>query len=320
MTDRKLLDLGLLVTAFVFILATVFMAIYSVQLVGTDVSVVAMNPSEYTEYELRVKGVVADVNGLEFGLEDIATPTFELKVTHTGELPSGFGPGAIVYVKGVLTDTQQLTFESTEIEMATQGDSAGWVAPYAQKIFYFHTPAAWVSYLAFGIVLVASVLFLIKGSERWDRIAKSSAEIGVIFCTLAIITGPIWAKPEWGVYWRWEDTKLLTTFVLWLIYLGYVALRVGAHGEHIARIAAVYGIIGFVAVPLSFISSRIWNSLHPNPVGHEGSMSAIAGMTLLIGVIALSLFFIYLLKRRVEIVKLKEEIEDLKDEIEGGME
>jgi heme exporter protein C len=304
----------------VLILATVFLAIYYVPLVATDVSVVARNPDEYTEYELRVKGIVENLNGDEFDLTDVMTSYFQLNVTHSGEFPEGFGNGDVVYVTGELTDTQQLEFVSTEIEITDDDRSAGWVAPYAQKIFFFHTPSAWVSYLAFGIVFASSILFLVKGNKKWDDIARCSAEIGIVFCTLAIISGPIWAKPEWGVYWRWEDTKLLTTFVLWLIFLGYNALRIGMEREDIARVAAVYGIIGFTAVPLSFISSRIWQSLHPNPIGQEGAMSLMAGLTLTIGVIALSIFFIYVLKKRYEIEKFKHEIDNLKDEIEGGIE
>ena len=133
-------------------------------------------------------------------------------------------------------------------------DDSGWNAPNAQKIFYFHVPAAWVSFVAFGVVFVASILFLRNSSKKWDTIAFCSAEIGVVFCTLAIVTGPIWGKVEWGVYWRWDDTKLTITFVLWLIYVAYLVLRGGVESEEKSRLAAVFGIIGFVCVPLSFIS------------------------------------------------------------------
>ncbi len=321
MEKGKLLDYVLLIGSLVFILVTIFMAIYYVPLVSTDVVVVAQKPDEYTEYELRIKGVVGSIDGSdEFTLVDLATPQFEISVVHGESLPSGLAENDIVIVTGELVDTSNLVFESNDIEITEDDRPGGWVAPYAQKIFYLHTPAAWASYLAFGVVFVASILYLVKGGERWDTIALSSAELGVIFSTLAIVTGPLWAKPEWGVYWRWEDTKLLTTFVMWMIYLGYVTLRVGMESRNVGRLAAVFGIIGFIAVPLSFISSRVWQSVHPNPVGESGGLSPEAGMTLGIGVIAMTLLYIYLLKKRIELQNAMHKVEELKDNMEGEME
>lgn len=194
----------------------------------------------------------------------------------------------------------------------------GWTAPKAQKIFYFHVPSAWVSFLAFGIVFVTSILYLQLGKKKWDTIAYSSAEIGVVFCTLAILTGPIWAKAEWGVYWRWEDTKLTITFILWLIYIAYLILRSGAESEDKARLAAVFGIIGFICVPLSFISSRIWQSMHPNVVAtSEGSMSMETGVGLLVGVVAFTFLYIFMLSKRMQLIELTYRIEELKYKIGG---
>jgi heme exporter protein C len=321
----KALDYVLLVGSIVFILVTIFMAIYYVPLVATDVSIVVLasadDSDEYTEFELRIKGTVDDYSGTtDFDLQDVANSVFELNIIHDGDLPPGLSDGDAVIITGVLVDTDTLTFESTDIEVVDDYDSAGWVAPYAQKIFYLHTPAAWASYLAFGVVFVGSIIYLKNGSNKWDTAALASAEIGVMFCTLAIITGPIWAKPEWGVYWRWEDTKLLTTFVMWMIYLGYITLRLGMGGRGVARMAAVFGIIGFVAIPLSFISSRVWQSLHPNPVGQSGGLSAEAGMTLMVGVIAMSFLYFYLLKKRIELEEAKHKVEELKDNMEGEIE
>ena len=197
-------------------------------------------------------------------------------------------------------------------------DSPGWTAPEAQKIFYFHVPAAWVSFLAFGVVFVTSILFLRKPDRKWDTIAYSSAEIGVVFCTLAIASGPIWAKAEWGVYWRWEDTKLTITFILWLIYLSYLILRGGAESEDKSRLAAVFGIIGFVGVPLSFISSRIWQSMHPNVVAtSSGSMGSSAGMGLGMGVIAFTFVYLFMLRKRIKLQQMIYKMDELKDKIGG---
>jgi len=318
---KRIVDYILLGLMVAFVLATIVLAIFYAPLVPTDVSTVARAPANYTGDELRVKGLVEDWDGVSnYNLTDVMTPEFKLHVIHSGSVPQGFSSGSVVIVTGELTDTQNLRFDSTQIELDDESEkSAGWVAPYAQKIFYFHTPAAWASYLAFGVVFVTSILFLRTSNVRWDNIARSSAEIGVLLCTLAIVTGPIWAKPEWGVYWRWEDTKLLTTFVLWMIFVAYVVLRTGIAGQKEARLAAVFGIAGFVVVPLSFISSRIWQSLHPNPVGSPGGMTPEAGITLLVGVIAFTLIYIYVLKKRIEIQKTIDDIEELKDKI-GGIE
>lgn len=197
-------------------------------------------------------------------------------------------------------------------------DEEGWFAPKAQKIFYFHVPAAWVSFLAFGVVFIMSILYLKTSSRKWDVVAYSSAEIGVVFCTLAIVTGPIWGKAEWGVYWRWEDTKLTITFILWLIYIAYLILRGGTESEDKARLAAVFGIIGFVCVPLSFISSRIWQSMHPNVVAtSEGSMSFETGIGLLVGVIAFTFLYIFILRKRINIQEMSSKIDELKEKIGG---
>ncbi len=198
-------------------------------------------------------------------------------------------------------------------------EDEGWTAPLAQKIFYFHVASAWVSYIAFGIVFISSILFLKSNNINWDIIALSSAEIGVVFCTLAIITGPIWAKAEWGVYWRWEDMKLFMTLVLWLIYLAYLALRSGiTASESSGRLAAVFGILGFFCVPLSFAANRIWAQFHPTVVATDkGSLQAPMFHALIVAVIGFTLLYSYLIMKRIEIEKLNIKLEELK-EIVGG--
>ena len=191
-------------------------------------------------------------------------------------------------------------------------------APYAQKIFYFHVPVAWVSYLAFGVVFMGSAQFLRTGQRHWDTIAFASAEIGVLFATFVILTGPVWGAAEWKVYWRWEDTKLTITFILWLIYIAYLVLRGGTESEDKARLAAVFGIIGFICVPLSFISSRIWYSIHPNVVAtSSGSLSTESGVGLAAGVVAFTFLYIFMLRKRLLIFELNEKIQELKERIGG---
>ncbi len=208
------------------------------------------------------------------------------------------------------------------IESGPQGGFTSMTAPIAQKIFYFHMPSAWVSYVAFFLTLMGSVLYLRSKNAKFDRLAMSSAELGVLFATIAIATGPIWAKEEWGVYWRWDDTKLVTTFVMWLVYIGYLSLRAAISEPSVrARVSGVYGIIGFVTMPMSLLSSRIaplLRSSHPEVIASSsGSLSPEAGMTIGVAVVAFTVLFAAMLIKRVEVAEAEDELEELKREIGG---
>lgn len=189
----------------------------------------------------------------------------------------------------------------------------------AQRIFYFHVASAWISYLAFGITFVSGILYLKSKDFKWDMIAYSSAEIGIIFCTLAIITGSFWGKAVWGVFWRWEDLKLFITLVLWLVFIAYLALRTNAKSRvSKANLSAVFGIIGFICVPLSFAANRIWQQYHPTViVSSQGSLQASMAFTLAISVIAFTFLYLYLMIYKVDIEKIHEEIEEIKQKIGG---
>jgi heme exporter protein C len=132
----------------------------------------------------------------------------------------------------------------------------------AQRIFYFHVPSAWVGFLAFFVVFLASLMYLWRRERKWDALALSAAEIGVVFATLVLLTGPIWAKKAWGAFWVW-DARLTTTLILWMIYVGYLMLRGSAEGERRARFAAVLGIVGFLDVPIIYLSVTLWRTMHP---------------------------------------------------------
>ncbi|MDQ7842384.1 MAG: cytochrome c biogenesis protein CcsA [Armatimonadota bacterium] len=137
---------------------------------------------------------------------------------------------------------------------------------HAQRIFYVHVPAAWVGFLAFAVVFVASAAFLWTRRRAFDLAAHASTEIGVVFTTLAIISGAVWGKAVWGTWWTW-DPRLTTTFMLWFIYT--VSLMVRAYGGpsgQSARFAAVLGVVGFLDIPLIHLSVLWWRSLHPLPV------------------------------------------------------
>jgi heme exporter protein C len=158
---------------------------------------------------------------------------------------------------------------------------------YIQHIFYMHVPIAYVAYLAFGIVLVGSVAYLKTGRRRWDILAHASAEIGVLFTGLCLLTGMLWGRPRWGTFWTWDETLTLT-FVLFLIYVGYLLFRgLAADPARGARIAAVIGIFGFVDVPLVHFSMVWWRTLHPaevviNPAGPQLPASELVTMLFLL--------------------------------------
>ena len=185
----------------------------------------------------------------------------------------------------------------------------------SQRIFYFHVSMAWVGFFAFFWVLVGSVGYLWKRSQKMDRLAYSSAEIGVVFTTLMLITGVLWAKPAWGVWWTW-DPKLTTSLILWLLYVAYLMLRAySPRGDQGARFAAVLGIIGFVDVPIIYLSVVWWRTVHPpvvlGPVA-EGSLEPSMRMVLMACTVAFTLLFAYLLMDRLSLRRSEEEVEAIR--------
>lgn len=183
-----------------------------------------------------------------------------------------------------------------------------------QRIFYVHVPSAWLAYLGFAIVFVSSIAYLRTESRGWDLLARSAAELGVIFTTLVLITGPIWARPVWGTWWQW-DARLTSTLVLWLAYVGYLFLRgLATDPARGGRLAAVVGIVGFVDVPIVHFSVNWWRTLHPlgpTPADLErasglGSPELWAFFTALAG---FTLLFVWLLALRVRLGRLADEVE-----------
>lgn len=170
-----------------------------------------------------------------------------------------------------------------------------------QRIFYFHVPVAWVAFLAFFIVFLGSILYLWKRESKWDVIASSSAEVGIVFTTLVLITGSIWAKPIWGVWWVW-DARLTTSLVLWLIYVAYLIVRAYAAEEHRgARFAAVVGIVGFIDVPIVALAITLWRTQHPGPVIFQGGLAPPMLLTLLVCLAAFTTLYFLLLIQGISI-------------------
>ena len=182
-----------------------------------------------------------------------------------------------------------------------------------QRIFYFHVPIAWVAFLAFFIVFIGSIMYLWKRDMKWDRWAHTSAEVGVIFTTLVLITGSIWAKPIWGIWWTW-DARLTASLVLWLIYIAYLLLRSYANEQaQGARIAAVLGIIGFIDVPIVALAINIWRTQHPPALIFEGGLGTPGLITLLVSIAAFTLLYILLVSCGITLKNQQEEISRLKD-------
>lgn len=181
-----------------------------------------------------------------------------------------------------------------------------------QRIFYFHVPMAWVAFLAFFVVFISSIMYLWKRDRKWDIIASSSAELGIVFTTLVLITGSVWAKPIWGVWWTW-DARLTTTLVLWLIYVAYLLVRSYIdEEERAARFAAVVGIVGFIDVPIVALAIVLWGTQHPSPVIFEGGLESSMLATLLVSLSAITTVYALLLTERIAIKKGELEIKRLK--------
>ncbi len=182
-----------------------------------------------------------------------------------------------------------------------------------QRIFYFHVPSAWVGFLAFFIVFLASLMYLWKRERKWDALALSAAEVGVVFTTLVLLTGPLWAKKAWGAFWVW-DARLTTTLILWMIYIGYLMLRNSAEGDRRARFAAVLAIVGFLDVPIIYLSVELWRTMHPTLlITESGGLAPQMTQTLMVALLSFSLLFVYLLIQRVRLEQARDQVNFLRE-------
>lgn len=181
-----------------------------------------------------------------------------------------------------------------------------------QRIFYFHVPCAWVAFASFGLVAIAGIFYLWLGGQIWDDLGYAAAEVGMLFCTLVLITGSLWAKPIWGTWWTW-DSRLTTTFVLWLMYGGYLMLRAMADDSpQIARYGAVIGIVAALDVPVVIVSVRLWRTIHPAVLvtrqGGHGLEDPRMVIALLVSLAAFTLLFAWLLMLRFSELRMRSRI------------
>ena len=184
----------------------------------------------------------------------------------------------------------------------------------SQRIFYIHVPLAWVGMVSIVFVGVASVVHLSTKNDKWDAVAYSAAEIGVVFATLILITGALWAKPVWGVWWTW-DPKLTTTLILWFIYVSYLMVRAYAdEGSQARRFASVVALIGTVDAPLIYLASVWWRTAHPDlnigPLA-EQSLDSRMMVTFLVSLLGFTVFYLCLLLERYMIRRLEDSVDKL---------
>ena len=186
-----------------------------------------------------------------------------------------------------------------------------------QRIFYFHVPLAWIAFLAFFIVFGCSIMYLWKRDKKWDVLASSSAEVGLVFTTLFLLTGSIWARPIWGVWWTW-DSRLTSSLILWLIYIAYFIVRsyISEEGQR-ARFAAIVGIIGFIDVPVIALAITLWRTQHPGPVIFEGGLAPEMVWTLLVSIAAFTALYFLLFNYRILIKQDEDELNRLKALLRG---
>ena len=189
-----------------------------------------------------------------------------------------------------------------------------------QRIFYFHAASAWAGMTAFSVCFVANLLYVWRRQPKWDSLGVSAAEVGLAFITIVLITGPIWAKPVWGIYWTW-DARLTSTFVLWLLYISYLLLRtLIEEPDRRALLSALFGIFAFLDVPLVFGAIRWWRTQHPAPVimggpgsGLEPTMRAV----FFFSVFALHALMAFLIVERYGLEILRMELDIIRREAEA---
>jgi heme exporter protein C len=188
-----------------------------------------------------------------------------------------------------------------------------------QKVFYFHVATAWVGMLGFGVALVAGIIYLRTSDPKWDRVELAAVEVAIVFLLITIIVGSIWARPIWNTWWTW-DPRLTTATVMELVYAAYLMLRAGIEEpERRARFGAVYTIIGFISVPLTFLSIRLFRTIHPVVIGGSdpnatGTFDMTPKMlqTFLFSLFVFSVVFIDLLWHRIRLGKLADAVEQMK--------
>ncbi len=186
---------------------------------------------------------------------------------------------------------------------------------YAQRIIYFHVPSAWLSMLAFGVTMVASIGYLATSKRPWDSFAMSSAELGLIFTFAAAASGSVWAKPAWNVWWTW-DPRLTTYTIMFLLFVAYFMLRSAMEDPaRRARFSSVYAIFAFLSVPITFMSIRWWRTIHPVLIDPNEGFGLGPGMmtAFFISLASFTLLYVVLVLHRYRLERIREQVDELKE-------
>ncbi len=184
-----------------------------------------------------------------------------------------------------------------------------------QRIFYVHVSCAWPALLGFIIIFLASIVYLMKRSQFADDMAHATAEVGFIFCTCVLVTGPLWAKPAWGIWWTWSP-RLTLTFLLWLLYVAYLMLRSYLiNPGRAANLCAVVGVIGFADVVIDYMAIRWWRTQHPQPVimgGPDSGLDPRMLAALLVSFAAFTILFFLLVRLRLRLASMRRELSEIR--------
>ena len=189
-----------------------------------------------------------------------------------------------------------------------------------QRIFYFHVNCWWAAYLGFFVAAGASGLYLWRGRSEHDWLARAAVEVGMLFCTIGLVTGPIWARPIWGTWWTW-DPRLTMAVILWTIFSVYLVLRSSVRDDpEITRYAAVLAVVGVLDIPLIMISVRLWRGIHPSVISAPASKGGLEDprmvVALLVTMVAFALLFAWLLWLRYEGLRLRDALHRVEDQME----
>jgi heme exporter protein C len=189
---------------------------------------------------------------------------------------------------------------------------------YAQRIIYFHIATAWVGFLAFFVTFVGGVGYLRTQDRKWDILALSSAEIGTVFMLGVLVSGSIWAKPAWGVWWVWDE-RLTISLIQFLVYVGYLMLRASVEDpSRRARFSAVYGIVAFISVPINFIAIRLWRTQRPLMFGDEGGgLGPNMMFAFFFCLTTFTIWYATLMWHRIRLERFRDDVEQLKQRIMG---
>ncbi|WP_049805670.1 cytochrome c biogenesis protein [Haladaptatus paucihalophilus] len=179
----------------------------------------------------------------------------------------------------------------------------------ANLIAYWHIALAWTSSLALATTFLGSLLYLRYNGRFWNRLAHSAGEIGFLFATLTLITGSIWGKVVWNSWWEWSDVRLVTFLIVWLVYAGYLVVYSSTENSDDEKYASVYGVIGFVTVPISYTATRLWTpTFHEATLGNENVSANIDPLTLVVSIIAVTFLYAYLMGVRIKLHELEDKV------------